>query len=1531
MAFFIIIQFNSIKINTVILDMDIQSKSVQGFVNIAEKNAPDINDLFQLANDLLEKDTERRTIHKFLNLGHLPSVNSTIAENNLVEDWLELLIKLIVKSKYSFGHLFYNRANMYKHKVLFHEFHNGKVVNHTYEDIWEKLIKTAGALNHFENSIQGDMRVGILTPNCLRGAIIDLTCLSFHFPVIPIPANANKKDIDFIIKHSGITHLFIDEELHTELKDVLIYNRNKITIVNLIEKDWHAFVAKGNQSNPLDVLKRIGRANMEDIATIMYTSGTTGEPKGITFTQKNMITKRFARALALTKLGPQDTFLSYLPLYHTFGRFLELQGSIFWGGSYTFAENSSFGALRKNFLEIKPSIFISVPKRWTQLYDSIQSLAADHLDENRIVRKAIKKITGGNLKWGLSAAGYLDPDIFQFFQNNKVQLLSGYGMTEATGGITMTYPNKYTVDSVGQKLPGIDLRISDDGELLLKGPYLSSYYYNKPLISSTVDGWFHTGDIFIEKDGHYFIKDRKKEIYKNAAGQTLTPQKIENMLSEFDAIKSAFLVGDQMNFNTVLIFLDKEYLKKHIPTRDPAKIRSVISALIQSVNGFLSPFERIVNFGVIPRDFSADKDELTQKGTFKRKNILENWVDIIKPMYAPDQTNIEYKGKVISFPNWLLKTMNFVSQDISWSGRYLKNETLGLKCKCQWQNETLVLGEFEYQVSSNNLDLGKILIDPILWLGNNELAIFFGNVLFKLFPYKNSDDVQLLSRKSSQPLQSQVIQTDFDESATIEDLHMGTMLLIQNQQNGLDYFKHIFTQKELELKKIGIKVLKSMLEDSKLNFSRLIFNTLIPHLYKDQFIFPLKNLFKRHQKEKKLRSFNFDITQLDVQHVKALIKELISHRFQTNLSSSQQAYVRMLMSQVLKLAHIHPAQYTHIRHEFTSWKLLSSIEALGQTAANCITTLTKHFKEMIGEVDVQSVDPETDSEYSWFDILEFDNVIPNEEKEFLLKLFQSHPIVKEAIFLITGYKLPHLENIPKKGIWITPMITNISIQHYRILTTLKDGNSYNFILNHFPESSKIEIENMGDWQIVKSAGLTSMKVTNNFLCSFPNSGIIISEYDTKANVAAYLLHHEKELNNPKLRDRWDMRWLHFGWSGLQGYINHWAMTHFQFTLIDPSINNVVVSEFDYATNVRIIHSFYQKPVKSNLDFITKLYRELIIETEKRFKGLNHILNWEIVLTCILQAVGKEKGLVILNQIANEVGSKDIYGLNLAHVNEYISEVKAYGYIPKSVIFAALRFQRWMDLNPEATIESQCNILQEMYNDYRLNTFYTSHPEIRLRFFLLTCFADHDSFVAKRLFELSSQLHHHEIKSSELDINIHALAKEPNCSKEDIYFLTRLIYEHVDSANYAELITRATDQKKLDLAVNVKNNDGRIFTIRPPFKPKEIANFFDLLLSYDLTVQFGEDHDFLIVFSANKALVGGVFWKMIDKNTAHLEKIAIHKKFAKNGLGDLLMNEMIHRVKKSGVTYLTVGLMETEFFQRFGFKEDESISEYVKEL
>jgi len=633
--------------------MDLNRETIQKHVVQAEKNVVDVEELFAIAHQLLEEKTERKTVHAFLNLGHLPAVNSSIAENNRIDDWLSLLIELIDKSKYSFGHLFYNRSRKYKHKHLFHEIQKGKVVSHSYEDIWEELLKAAGALTHIEKSYHDKIRIGILTPNCLRGAIVDLTCISFHFPVIPIPANETKKDIDFIIKHSGVTHLFVDNELKTEINDIFLPSSNDLNIINLNNKDWQTFIEQGQKSDPLEVLKRIGRVRMDEVATIMYTSGTTGEPKGITFSQRNMIVKRFARALALTKFGSHDSFLCYLPLYHTFGRFLELQGSIFWGASYAFAEDSSYDTLRKNFLSIKPTVLISVPKRWTQLYETIQSLAADHLDEDRIVRKAIKKVTGGNLKWGLSAAGYLDPDIFQFFQNNDIQLLSGYGMTEATGGITLTSPDEYVVDSVGQKLPGIELRISDEGELLLKGPYISAFYYADPLTPSTDDGWFHTGDIgHIDEDGFLFITDRKKNILVTSGGKNVAPAPMENALTNSPFIEQVVVIGDNRNFISALIVPTQEAVENELSAQgksisgseimsDHPDVKELLQKEVDEVMEGFSNYERVKEFAILPRLFTIENGELTPTLKVIRKVVLDHFSAPVEKIYSGSPKKVE--------------------------------------------------------------------------------------------------------------------------------------------------------------------------------------------------------------------------------------------------------------------------------------------------------------------------------------------------------------------------------------------------------------------------------------------------------------------------------------------------------------------------------------------------------------------------------------------------------------------------------------------------------------------------------------------------------------------------------------------------------------------------------------------------------------------------------------------------------------------------------------------------------------------------
>jgi len=353
-----------------------------------------------------------------------------------------------------------------------------------------QIIQIGQALCAIESISDNNITIGIFTENSIRGALLDLACLSFHITIVPIPVTTTPDHLAFIIDNSTITQLFIGgssvqiilRESKVEQKSLDIYHLEDPAEAIIFAKPWESFISQAVDSDDINVLKRINQCSMHDLATVMYTSGTTDEPKGIVFTQENIVTKRFARALALPDFSCDDIFLCFLPLYHTFGRYFELLGSIFWGATYTFAESPYFKSLLKDFCLIKPSIFISVPKRWIQLMEHTDSIKPVNDGKDQEIKNIVNKITGENLKYGLSAAGYLDPDVFRFFQSNGINLLSGYGMTEATGGITMTPIDEYQPDSVGVPLPGIQLTLADDGELLINGPYVSSSYFGKKTV-----------------------------------------------------------------------------------------------------------------------------------------------------------------------------------------------------------------------------------------------------------------------------------------------------------------------------------------------------------------------------------------------------------------------------------------------------------------------------------------------------------------------------------------------------------------------------------------------------------------------------------------------------------------------------------------------------------------------------------------------------------------------------------------------------------------------------------------------------------------------------------------------------------------------------------------------------------------------------------------------------------------------------------------------------------------------------------------
>ncbi|HEY6435861.1 MAG TPA: AMP-binding protein, partial [Ignavibacteriaceae bacterium] len=370
-----------------------------------------------------------------------------------------------------------------------------------------------------------------------------------------------------------------------------------------------------------------------------------------------------------------------------------------------------------------------------QLYEYITSKVDIEIDEHQKIKNELDKATGGELKWGLSAAGYLPPDIFMFFQKYGVELMSGFGMTEATGGITMTPWKQYKPNSLGKPLPGIEIKLGDDGEILIRGPYVMlGYYDTEDSETFTEDGWLPTGDIMkMDDDGFIQIIDRKKEIYKNIKGETVAPQKIENLFRDFENIKAVFLVGDHRPFNTILIRPNYDDHDSVPFNMDEKQKQEYFSSLIVTVNKFLAPFERILDFRLIDRAFDDEHGELTPKHTYKRKVIEKNFSELIDSMYVKNDTSVFVGTTEVKIPNWFLREKGCLGRDVVADEKSISIPKLNLTLAVFKTKEKNVfkIGSFNYSINSRFIDFQLILIDPLLWIGNSELTAFSGSSIIR--------------------------------------------------------------------------------------------------------------------------------------------------------------------------------------------------------------------------------------------------------------------------------------------------------------------------------------------------------------------------------------------------------------------------------------------------------------------------------------------------------------------------------------------------------------------------------------------------------------------------------------------------------------------------------------------------------------------------------------------------------------------------------------------------------------------------------
>ena len=433
---------------------------------------------------------------------------------------------------------------------------------------------------------------------------------------------------------------------------------------------WDEFINKGAGIEESTVQSRLKSLTSDSVACLIYTSGTTGNPKGVMLTHGNW-SFELESGQKIFGIEQGEKYISWLPLAHVFGQLIDLNYWVYKGMHLHICNNPIL--VVDYAKEVKPDFFIGVPRIYEKIFSNLTAAISEKAILKKglrlpllggVLRKKLKEAVGfSNTRIAISGAAPINTDILELFHDLGIPLYEGYGMTENTGGASSNYAGNNKIGAVGKPVPNTEIKIADDGEVLIKGNHVMKGYYKNPEATkeTIIDGWLHTGDVGeMDLDGYLKITGRKKEIYVSSGGKNIAPLIIEETMKSIPIISQCFLVGDGRKYCSALFTLDVGAILRDklnvdaqkIP-KDPVEqlamlsskghdlsdftesedIKAEIQAQVDNLNSQFSNPEQIKKFSILPRDFTIDDSELTPTLKIRRIQIRENWADVISSMY----------------------------------------------------------------------------------------------------------------------------------------------------------------------------------------------------------------------------------------------------------------------------------------------------------------------------------------------------------------------------------------------------------------------------------------------------------------------------------------------------------------------------------------------------------------------------------------------------------------------------------------------------------------------------------------------------------------------------------------------------------------------------------------------------------------------------------------------------------------------------------------------------------------------------------
>ena len=571
--------------------------------------------------------------------------------------------------------LFFENSLLYQNKTLFGFKKDGEWSHISWNEASDLVQDLSLGLH--EIGVRKNDKISIIAENSFKWCVVDLAIISLGAITVPGYTTSNEDEIFYLLSHSEASVVFLNSKLLStienilpkldKIKHIVCIDEVKSTKLNKTINSFDYLIDKGSKSLSKSSFKEdtLHKVKEDDVVSIIYTSGTSSKPKGVMLTHKSIISNILGANELVKELEVKDhKFLSIIPLSHAYEHTAGFFLPILIGAEIFFNENRD--QIVNDLLSVKPSLMTAVPRLYEVLHKKINNqlsnqskitqklfsktielgtkkfekhelLFIEKLQDfalDKLVRKKIQKKFGGNLKAFISGGAALNEQVGLFFQSLGINILQGYGQTECSPLISCNPIHNIKINSVGPVIKGIDIKLSKQNEILVKGNSLMKGYWKdkKNTNNTIIDGWLHTGDLgSIDEDGYLYISGRINEMIVNSGGENIAPVPIENLLMSYDEVEQALVCGHNRPFLISVLIPNETLLKAN--RSNVNKMKTDFQNIINNVNKQLSQNKKIRKFILSDKLFSIENNQLTPTLKMKRRVIEAFYKDEIENLY----------------------------------------------------------------------------------------------------------------------------------------------------------------------------------------------------------------------------------------------------------------------------------------------------------------------------------------------------------------------------------------------------------------------------------------------------------------------------------------------------------------------------------------------------------------------------------------------------------------------------------------------------------------------------------------------------------------------------------------------------------------------------------------------------------------------------------------------------------------------------------------------------------------------------------